>query len=106
MDVAGIALGMFRHARLQSLFIESMAKVTLRRSFRHPLRFHLTSHLLRVGVVAVRKTLEPELDEARRKANPVSLCIKRRFVTHDAHFAFSVGEVFRVTLNAGRMSGQ
>ena len=103
--VTGVALGMLRHAGLQALLIKMVAEVTFRRALGHLAGIHLSFHLLRVRVIAMRKTLEPELSEPRRKVYDGGFC-GRRLVADDAHLAFGIREVPPVTLDARRVTGQ
>lgn len=70
MVVAGVALRVLRHARLEALIVEPVTEVASGRACGHFLRIHLILHLLGVRVIAVRKPLDPELSKARREVDP------------------------------------
>ena len=61
----------------------------------------LAFHLLRVHVVFVRESLQPELAHLRGKAYPRPLSVYGASVTDDAHLARRVSKIFRVTIDAG-----
>jgi hypothetical protein len=66
--------------------------------------FSFAGHLFWIHVLLMRETLDPELAHLRRKTDPCSLRVNRRFVADDAHLTRRVAEVFRVTLYARRMT--
>ena len=104
MNVTGIALRMLRHAGLQARLIKMMAEVTFGCALGHLVGIHLPSHLLRVRVIAMRETLEPELYKLRRKRDSRPLRVNRGLMADDAHLAFQICLVFNVTFLASRMS--
>jgi len=105
MRVTRIAFGMLWHARLQALLVEVVAEITPWSALGHLVGFHLPLHLLRVHMIAMREALDTKLNEPRRKLKNRSLRW-RGLVADDAHLAFGIGEVFRVTLNASRVTRQ
>ena len=92
MSMAAIALLMRRERRLYTVW-KLMAAAALG-------SFGLAGHLFWIHVLLMREPLDPELAHFRRKTDPRSLRINRRFVADDAHLARCVAEVFRVTLYA------
>ena len=87
MVVACGAVRVLRHARSEALIVEPVAEVAFRRAFEHLLRIHLILHFFGVHVVAMRKTLDPELGEARREVDKRGFR-GRRLVANHAHLAF------------------
>ena len=78
---------MLWHARFEALIVKPVAEVAFRRAFGHLLRIHLILHFLRVHVIAMRKTLDAELSEARREIDKRGFR-RRRLMANHAHLAF------------------
>ena len=64
-------------------------------------RYALAFHLLRVHVISVRESFQPELAHLCRKTYPRPLRIYGAGVTDYAHLARRVRKIFRVTIDAG-----
>jgi len=105
MTVTGVALRMLRHARSQSLIVESVTEGALGRALGHLLRVHLIFHLLRVCVIPMRKALDAKLSKPGWKLDHIVFS-RRCLVTDNAHLAGRVTEVLRVAFKASRMSRQ
>src|SRR6185436_12424729 len=67
MTVTRVALRVLRHARSQSLIVESVTEGALGRALGHLLRVHLILHLLSVRVIPMRKALDSKLIKPRRE---------------------------------------
>lgn len=106
MVVTGVALGMPRHACLEASIVKPMTEVTPGRAFGHLPRIHLILHLLGVRMIAMRKTLDPELSKSRREFDSGKLRIDRHRMADAAHRSCFVCEVSCVALDTGRMPGQ
>jgi hypothetical protein len=96
MNVAAIALLVIWKAGRSTL-----GGLMTRAAFRG-LRF--ASHLLRVHVLFVRESLNPEFSLLSRKADSRSLSINRRCMAYDAHLTRRVCKVLCVTFDARRMT--
>src|SRR5262245_24617233 len=94
MSVTAVAIRVSRKACRQTAAVESVTGFASRRPRRHQARVHLSLHLFGIGMIAMRKALDAELLLPARETDPRRLGIKWSLVTHRAHFARGIIDVF------------
>lgn len=87
------------------MLVKAVTEVTPGSDLGHLVGFHLALHLFSVRVVAMRETPQTKLNKPYWEFGYRSFA-RGRLVTNCAHLAFGIGEVFRVTLYASRVTGQ
>lgn len=106
MRVATVALRVRRELRGDVGAFKVMAEAARRFAARKTRVIHLAFHLLRIVMLAVRKSFQPELIELGRKADERAFGIDRHLVAGFAHATGFGGEVPLMAFLTSRVAGK